>query len=169
MQSQYLAQAPANSVPNHCISQSFFDAHSEAVSCQAVAPRENHEISRRPAPALAINRLIFRPPQKPPFAGQISLPQRLIQGLGFGHEKTKRGSARDALWRGAGPALCGHSWSSCVNGSRASYDAGERAVEKCASAKNPLLNKRARYEISRAAPRIAKTSVCETSSLCEVI
>ncbi len=168
MQAEYLAHAPSNSVPHDCIAQRFLDAHSEAISRQAISPRKNHKITPRAAPALTINRLVFRPPQEPPFARQITLLRWLIRGLSFGHKGFKRASTRAALWRGAAPALCGHSWSSFANGSRASYDADEHVVEKCASATNPLLNKQRAIRFHMQRHRLQKTSVCEPSSLCEV-
>jgi len=50
-------------------------------------------------------------------------------------------SARDAPWRAAAPAPCGHSSISYARENHASCVAAVHAVEKCASAKNLLLNR----------------------------
>lgn len=87
VQSQDLSHAPSNSIAHHRASQRLLDAHPEAISWQAISPRENHKIRSRTAPALPINSLIFRPSQQSPFPRQIALLRWLIRGLGSGHKR----------------------------------------------------------------------------------
>src|SRR5215472_12095930 len=64
------------------------------------------------------------------------MSQLLVSSLQITHA-----SARDAPLRAAAPALCGHSSFSFARETHASCVAAVHAVEKCASARNLLLNR----------------------------